>query len=104
MYSPQRLDALIGKRRTLLEGEGQPRSAGTEAAVEARKDWFRELLDRAVAGEKAADSAIHEYASGRSYNLHETMITLQKADINFNLLMSVRGKLLEAYREVMRLG
>jgi flagellar hook-basal body complex protein FliE len=35
--------------------------------------------------------------------IHETMIALQKADISLRLLLQIRNKAMDAYREVMRM-
>ena len=41
--------------------------------------------------------------SGEVEDVHTAMIAMQKADLSFQLLMQVRNKLVEAYREVMRM-
>lgn len=51
----------------------------------------------------AADRSIEQLIAGRSKNLHETMIAMEKADISFRLMMEVRNKIIEAYHEVMRM-
>lgn len=40
---------------------------------------------------------------GEVNNLHEVIIAGQKADISLQLLTAVRGKVLEAYQEIMRM-
>ena len=44
-----------------------------------------------------------EFAVGERQNLHEIMITSEKAGISFKLLMEIRNNLLEAYKEIMRM-
>ncbi len=51
----------------------------------------------------AKADAIDEFASGRSQNVHELMITLQKASVAMSLTSAVRGKVLEAYKELSRI-
>jgi flagellar hook-basal body complex protein FliE len=53
--------------------------------------------------QNAADNSIEQLVAGRSRNLHETMIAMEKADISFRLMMEVRNKIIEAYNEVMRM-
>ena len=48
-------------------------------------------------------SAIEAFASGESQNVHELMITLQKAGLAVNMTSAVRNKVLEAYKELTRL-
>lgn len=49
-----------------------------------------------------ADAAAAGLALGK-VGIQEAMIAVQKADISFRLLMQVRNKALEAYREVMHM-
>ena len=68
---------------------------------------FNAMLQRSVAEvnqlQNQADSSIEQLIVGRSRNLHETMIALEKADISFRLMMEVRNKIIEAYHEIMRM-
>jgi len=52
--------------------------------------------------QKEADKAIEDFATGKTRNIHETMIAVNKADLAFRLTMQVRNKIVEAYQEVMR--
>jgi flagellar hook-basal body complex protein FliE len=49
-----------------------------------------------------ADAASAGLALGK-VGIQEAMITVQKADIAFRLLVQVRNKAIEAYREVMHM-
>ena len=51
----------------------------------------------------AKDQAITEFASGRTQNVHELMISMQKSSLAMKLTTAVRGKVLEAYKEISRL-
>lgn len=50
-----------------------------------------------------ADRKNVEVAVGRSENLHEAMITFEKAETALKLLTQVRNKAIEAYHEIMRM-
>jgi flagellar hook-basal body complex protein FliE len=50
-----------------------------------------------------ADIAIKETLAGRNKNIHETMLAIEKADTSLKLMMQVRNKILDAYREVMKM-
>jgi flagellar hook-basal body complex protein FliE len=41
--------------------------------------------------------------AGRTKNIHETMLQLQKADLSLKTMMQVRNKVLEAYKEIMKM-
>ena len=51
-----------------------------------------------------ANEAVSAMATGRSHNIHETMIALDKADVSFRMLRKVRNKAVEAYQEIMRMS
>jgi flagellar hook-basal body complex protein FliE len=42
-------------------------------------------------------------AVGNAENLHQIMIRLEESRLSFQLLMQVRGRLLEAYQDVMKM-
>jgi flagellar hook-basal body complex protein FliE len=67
---------------------------------------FQEMLKGALNSvndaQFEADEAVKQVLSGKSANIHETMIALQKADVSLKLMLEVRNKILEAYQEVMR--
>ena len=46
---------------------------------------------------------ITSFASGETQNVHELMISMQKASLAVNLASAVRNKVLEAYRELSKL-
>lgn len=68
---------------------------------------FGELLEKSLSDvnqhQLQADRAIRELVAGRTKNIHETMLAIERADMSLKLAMQVRNKLLDAYREVMRM-
>ena len=84
-----------------------PLSPQTKVKEEGSRTSFSSMLQRSVAEvnqlQNQADSSIEQLIVGRSRNLHETMIALEKADISFRLMMEVRNKIIEAYNEIMRM-
>lgn len=81
----------------------------TAKIAETAKDGpsFAEVLKKTIEDvsglEQEADKAVQALATGKSDNLHEAMIALQKADLSFKAMMEIRDKLINAYKEIMRL-
>jgi flagellar hook-basal body complex protein FliE len=50
-----------------------------------------------------SDKISSDLASGKSDNIHDAMLSSAKAELDFNLMVQVRNKVLEAYQEVMRM-
>ncbi len=52
--------------------------------------------------ERGANKSIVDLLQGKA-GIHESMIAIQKADISMRLLLTIRNKVIEAYREIMRM-
>ncbi|MGO9146329.1 MAG: flagellar hook-basal body complex protein FliE [Desulfomonilia bacterium] len=52
---------------------------------------------------KESEKAATDLSSGKSPNIHEAMIAMQKADISLQLLVKITGKLIEGYNTLSRL-
>jgi flagellar hook-basal body complex protein FliE len=63
-----------------------------------------EALEEVNAVQVRAEEAAAAYANGERNDIHGTMIAIERADITFRLVSNVRSRLIEAYREVMRMG
>ena len=53
--------------------------------------------------QKEKKAMITSFASGEQQNVHELMISLQKASVAMSMTAAVRNKAIEAYRELTRL-
>jgi flagellar hook-basal body complex protein FliE len=68
---------------------------------------FSETLTQAVrdvnALQSEAGKAIERMVSGEATDMHEVMIAVEKAKTSFELLMEIRNKTIDAYKEIMRM-
>ena len=64
---------------------------------------IQQYVQQANQESKAASEASVNLSLGKTSNVSETLLAVQKADLSFQLMMSVRNKLVDAYREVMRM-
>jgi flagellar hook-basal body complex protein FliE len=80
---------------------------GPQAAPISSGASFGQLMAQGL--EKANDQLLtsqadlQALAAGEVQNLHEVMIRLEESRITFQLLMQARGRLLEAYQDVMKM-
>jgi flagellar hook-basal body complex protein FliE len=51
----------------------------------------------------AAERAMRDLSEGRPVELHEVMVTLEKARLGVQTFVQVRNKLVEAYQDLMRM-
>lgn len=68
---------------------------------------FGDILQESIAAvnQKAqeASSLSEGLVSGQHSNIHETMIAMEESSISFRMLAKVQNKVVDAYREIMRL-
>lgn len=53
--------------------------------------------------QKVSDQAVKDYATGEVTDIHQVMVAAEEANLSFQLMMEVRNRLLESYREIMRM-
>lgn len=66
-------------------------------------DYLAEQVKQVNTDSLSAETAIQKSMAGEDINPHEVLIALQKADISFRLLMSVKERITQAYQEIMRM-
>ena len=74
--------------------------AGTEGSF---GDMLAKGIKEVNSTVKESDQASMDLASGKSSNIHETMLSVTKAELGFNMLVQLRNKAIEAYQDVMRM-
>ncbi|HEC25764.1 MAG TPA: flagellar hook-basal body complex protein FliE, partial [bacterium] len=51
----------------------------------------------------SADNSAEDVATGKSSNIHQAMINIEKANDSFELMMQVRNKIITAYNQIMNM-
>jgi flagellar hook-basal body complex protein FliE len=67
-------------------------------------DYLTEQINRVNSTVVNADQKVADVTTGRSRNLHEMMVALNKADLSLKMLQQVRNKAVDAYQELMRMS
>lgn len=81
-----------------------PGTQATQAAPGSGFDmWLQAQLNSVNDQIMTSESNVRKLATGEEGNLHEVMISLEKAKLSFELILAVRNKSLEAYQELMRM-
>ena len=67
---------------------------------------FGKVLDEALGKinhmDKEANRSVAELLEGKS-DVNEAMLAMQKADLSMRLLLTVRNKVIDAYKEIMHM-
>lgn len=91
------------KELTRVDGPMHPKSPGAGKVGEGFASSLKEAVNAVNQAQLDSDRKMQELATGKSQNIHETMIAAEKADLSLRLMVQVRNKIIEAYQEVMKM-
>lgn len=68
---------------------------------------FSDLLTKAIqdvdSSMKESEQAVQSFVAGETENVHDVMISMQRAQVSFQMLTEIRNKAVEAYKEISRM-
>src|SRR5579875_2346628 len=68
---------------------------------------FKNILSSAIqhveSSQANANSAVQNFVSGQDQELHSTILATQNAELQFEMFMQVRNKVVCAYEEIMKM-
>jgi flagellar hook-basal body complex protein FliE len=109
---PEKFGVILEARRELQQGVELKQSTElgkkTPEPGEPTGPTFGETLKNFVSGidgmQKQARTQSEEFAVGKTNDIHNTMIDVEQAEISLRMLANVRNRVVDLYREVMRMG
>jgi flagellar hook-basal body complex protein FliE len=82
----------------------------TDVAAPAAGDGgssFKNILNSAIGevdGSRSdAAKSVEQFLSGNGGDLHSTILATQRAELEFQMFMQVRNKVVSAYQEIMKM-
>jgi flagellar hook-basal body complex protein FliE len=79
----------------------------TSATGRVTAPGFSQMFENLIKGvdqkKKISARETQDLILGRSDNIHEAVVKSQEAGVAFNLMVEVRNKLVESYKELMRM-
>jgi len=79
-----------------------PKSGNTSGV--SFNDTLKSYINEANDLQIKADRDVQRMIAGEEIDAHEVMTAVEKANMSFEMVMEIRNKMLEAYREVMKTG
>jgi len=61
------------------------------------------LVNDVAQKQAAASHAVTGLLSGQNVSLHQAMISMEEANVSFQMMVEVRNRLLDSYQELMRM-
>lgn len=84
-----------------------PGEVRTPQPAPTGKQSFSNVLDEIVQDvdrlQKTAEHTTDKLITGELEDVHQVVVAMEEAQTSFRLLMEVRNKMVEAYREVMKM-
>jgi flagellar hook-basal body complex protein FliE len=87
----------------------QPQTVNTvtddkTVAFKKTVDVIRQQISNVDGLQKEADQSITDLLTGKNEDITSVVSAVAKADMSFKLLIGVRNKLIEAYKQTMQMG
>ena len=74
---------------------------------EVDRDSFADMLSNAINGVdttmKTSESKMQNYVAGNTDNVADVMISMQRAQLSFQMMVEIRNKAIETYNEISRM-
>lgn len=67
------------------------------------RDFLLNNLEKVNQMQSEADTAVNDLVTGNETDITKVMSAVEKADVAFQTLMAVRGKLVDSYKEIMQI-
>jgi len=82
---------------------GSPQKPSASSNTQQVGQTFEDMLSSLNQSQLNSDALIEKLAQGENVDLHAVMIGMEENNVNFNVALGIRDKLVEAYREIMRM-
>ncbi|MGA3173658.1 MAG: flagellar hook-basal body complex protein FliE [Syntrophorhabdales bacterium] len=87
----------------VLENFSQNEAAKTRKSETSFSEILKDSINKVMELEEEAGKQAERLTKMESQDVHNTMISAQKADLTFQLMMQIRNKIIDAYQEIMRM-
>jgi flagellar hook-basal body complex protein FliE len=67
------------------------------------RNVFASAIGEVQKASATADQSVQSFLKGEGEDLHSTILSVQRADLEFEMFMQVRNKVVSAYQEIMRM-
>ena len=78
-------------------------SAAEPSVVYGFADLIQNYVQQTNVAQRASDSAIESFATGKSENVQQVVLAMANAEVSFQMFMEIRNKLIDSYNELMRM-
>lgn len=95
--------ANISDRKSMEIAKPTISPEGTGGLQKSFADTLQDAITQVNSLQKSADRSAQDLATGRTDNVADVMIAVEKADIALKMMVQVRNKIIDAYQEIMKM-
>ncbi len=96
----------IRRIQSILQQQAPQEKQRTQE-IPADQESFKEALEKITKDvnnlQKNAEESAQKLVSGDVENIHQVMVAMEEANTSFRLMMEMRNKIMEAYKEIMKM-
>ncbi len=83
----------------------QNKQTGNSKEVKGKDfgDTISDFLKAVNDSQNQSSQKVSDIIEGKSENLHEAMVMLEESKLSFQLMLEIRNKLLDSYKEIERM-
>lgn len=96
-------ESAMGNRRKMVENTVANSLKKAPEPAKDFKDTLQDSLKNVNDMQSEKKQMIEEFASGKKQNVHELMISMQKAGLAMQMTSAVRSKIMMSYQEIMKM-
>jgi len=83
--------------------QNNPQAEQSQESTQAFSETLQDSLSKVNEMQLKSGEMVKEFASGESQNVHELMISLQKAGTAMQMTTAVRSKAMDAYKKIINM-
>ncbi len=83
---------------------GGPQKPNSPSGAQKVTQSFESILNSLNTSQAQTDNLVQKLSMGEDVDLHTVMIGMEQNSVNFQVAIAMRDKLVDAYREVMRMN
>jgi flagellar hook-basal body complex protein FliE len=80
-----------------------PSSGPSSSASSSFKDVLGSAIQQVEGARADANQSVNQFLAGGGEDLHSVILSSQRAELEFQMFLQVRNKVVTAYQEVMRM-
>lgn len=103
MITPIELSTVVQQPDNIEISPRRQEIASGESDTQSFADVLSNAINSVDETMKTSDQQVQDFIAGESNNVHDVMISMQRAQMSFKMMVEIRNKAIETYQEISRM-